>query len=79
MNWRKGHNPLTVFFKLISKRVLKTTPGKMASFWDGLAAEAVEARSPRTPVCRILGGILLIIAGKLILLSFYSTACNRVQ
>jgi transposase len=39
MNRRKGHNYLTVFADLLTKRVLFVKPGRDASVWEVLAAE----------------------------------------
>ena len=42
MNRRKGHNYLTVFADLMTKRVLFATPGKDASVWAAFAAELLR-------------------------------------
>jgi len=42
MNRRKGHNYLTVFADLLTKRVLFATPGKDASVWEAFAAELLR-------------------------------------
>ena len=42
MNRRKGHNYLTVFADLLTKRVLFATPCKDASVWEAFAAELLR-------------------------------------
>jgi transposase len=42
MNRRKGHNYLTVFADLLTKRVLFATPGKDASVWEAFAGELLR-------------------------------------
>jgi transposase len=42
MNWRIGHNYLTVFPDLTAKRLLFATPGKDASVWQAFAAELLR-------------------------------------
>jgi len=42
MNRRKGHNYLTVFADLMTKRVLFATPGKDASVWETFSAELLR-------------------------------------
>ncbi len=42
MNWRIGHNYLTVFPDLTSNRLLLATPGKDASVWQAFAAELLR-------------------------------------
>jgi len=39
MNRRKGHNYLTVFADLMTKRVPFATPGKDATVWEAFAVE----------------------------------------
>jgi transposase len=42
MNRRKGHNYLTVFSDLITKRLLFATPGEEASVWEAFAEELLR-------------------------------------
>jgi len=46
INRRKGHDYLTVFADLMTKKVLLATPGKDGSVWGAFAAELL--RTPAT-------------------------------
>ncbi len=57
MNWRKGHDYLTVCADMIAKRVLFDTPGKDASVWQEFAQQLLRHNDHPKPIQHVAIGM----------------------